>query len=245
MAKFLEGDHLNAAIGDILKGAEKSLVLISPYIKLYDRFESILKSKQNNNELEIIIVFGKNKDDLTKSMKEAEYNFFTRFPNIQIRHESRLHAKYYANEKEAILTSMNLYSFSQEHNIEAGMRINDSDASDYFNDIVIPQSQLIFQKKPPVISRAQSTNPLLKLTKEAATKSDAAPTGHCIRTGKSIPFNTKRPFTEEAYKSWAQFSNPDYPEKYCHFSGEASQGDTCSARPILRKNWEKAKAMHK
>src|SRR5690606_33280352 len=41
--------------------------------------------------------------------------------------------------------------------------------------------------------------------------------GYCIRTGKEIPFNTKQPMIDEAYKSWAKFENKDYPEKFCHF----------------------------
>ena len=47
--------------------------------------------------------------------------FFKEFPNIQIRYEKKLHAKYYSNESAAILTSMNLYSYSQDNNIEAGV----------------------------------------------------------------------------------------------------------------------------
>lgn len=37
------------------------------------------------------------------------------------------------------------------------------------------------------------------------------------------------------------FKNPDFPEKYCHFSGEESNGETSVNRPILNKNWKKAK----
>ena len=69
----------------------------------------------------IIVVFGKNEDDVSKSMKIDDIRFFAEFPNIEIRHEKRLHAKYYANESSALITSMNLYSFSQDNNIEAGI----------------------------------------------------------------------------------------------------------------------------
>ena len=34
----------------------------------------------------------------------------------------------------------------------------------------------------------------------------------------------------------------DYLEKYCHFSGEPSNGETSFNKPILKKNWKKAKA---
>ena len=50
---------------------------------------------------------------------------------------------------------------------------------------------------------------------------------------------------DTAFQSWKKFSNNEYPEKYCHFSGELSNGETTFSRPILRKNWTKAKEIHK
>ena len=56
-----------------------------------------------------------------------------------------------------------------------------------------------------------------------------------------IPFNVEKPMSYEAFKSWSKYSDPDYAEKFCHFSGEPSNGDTSVSRPILKKNWKKAK----
>jgi len=66
-------------------------------------------------------------------------------------------------------------------------------------------------------------------------------TGYCIRTGVEIPFNIEKPMSYEAFKVWSQFGDPDYPEKFCHFSGEPSNGETSVSKPILKKNWKKAK----
>jgi hypothetical protein len=64
-----------------------------------------------------------------------------------------------------------------------------------------------------------------------------------ILTGTPIPFNIEKPLSAEAYKSWVIYENPDFPEKYCHFSGEPSNGETTYSKPILSKNWKKAKAV--
>ena len=64
--------------------------------------------------------------------------------------------------------------------------------------------------------------------------------GFCIRTGVKIPFNLKHPMCETAFLNWKKFSNADYPEKFCHFSGEHSNGETTFSKPIQRKNWNKA-----
>ena len=57
--------------------------------------------------------------------------------------------------------------------------------------------------------------------------------GFCIRTGAKIPFNLKRPYSEQAYKSWLVYKNHDYPEKYCHKTGKESKGKTTMKNPVL------------
>ena len=181
MAKFLTGNELNSEVEKIFDRAEEKIILISPFIKLHDRFSSTLLPKKDKPKLEIIIVFGKNEEDMSRSMKQDDFNFFKEFPNIQIRYERRLHAKYYANENSAIMTSMNLYSFSQDNNIEAGVmtKVNfgrnqaanivnkhilgeddfDKNAWTYFQR-VINQSVKLFQKTP------QYESALMGLTKK-------------------------------------------------------------------------------
>ncbi len=281
MATFLTGNDLNAQLENLFEYADEYIILISPYIKLHDRYASALKAKKDNPNLKIIVVFGKNEDDFSKSMKQEDFNFFKDFPNIEIRYEKRLHAKYYANESSAILTSMNLYNFSQDNNIEAGVLTNrkgilgnitsqdtlEDDAAVYFQR-VIEQSDLLFLKEPKFestmlgLSRRYTnskteTDKLSdffnnKLKADTSFKKDTfipkqatKQMGFCIRTGTQIPFNPKLPMCDIAFQSWKKFSNNEYPEKYCHFSGEPSNGETSFSKPILRKNWTKAKETHK
>ena len=165
MATFLTGNELNAQLENLFEFADNYLILISPYIKLHDRYAAALKEKREKYDFKIIVVFGKNEDDISRSMKQEDFNFFKDFPNIEIRYEKRLHAKYYANESAAILTSMNLYNFSQDNNIEAGVLTNkksvlgsltsqdtlENDAAIYF-ERVIKQSDLLFLRVPKVES---------------------------------------------------------------------------------------------
>jgi hypothetical protein len=166
MAKFLTSNELNAALEKLFVTADEELILISPYIKLHERFSSALSLKKENPKLKITVVFGKNEDDLRKSMNIEDLQFFIGFPNIEIRYEKRLHAKYYANDDFAIITSMNLHKFSQDTNIEAGIRVTfdikellpksirnylglnlDGESSEYFKRVA-KQATLIFQKVP-------------------------------------------------------------------------------------------------
>lgn len=296
MAKFIRGNELNTEVEKILETAEEQIILISPYIKLHDRYASVLKTKKTNPKLEITVVFGKNEEDISRSMKQDDFEFFKEFPNIEIRYEKQLHAKYYSNEASAILTSMNLYSYSQDNNIEAGVLTKsgllgrnspkfisdlttsdnvDSESSAYFSR-VIEQSELLFKKVPEyekgdfigLTKKYKTSNietdklsdffanrnsyetksnkssyekPKYEAPKYDSPKPKTDKTGYCIRTGKPIPFNTEKPMCDEAFQSWSKFSNEDYPEKFCHFSGESSNGETSKAKPILKKNWKLAK----
>ena len=60
MAKFVKGNGLNAAIESIFDEAEWRLTIISPFIKLHQRFIDSLKSKIDNPKLEVKLVFGNN-----------------------------------------------------------------------------------------------------------------------------------------------------------------------------------------
>jgi hypothetical protein len=57
--------------------------------------------------------------------------------------------------------------------------------------------------------------------------------GFCIRTGIAIPFNSANPFSPEAYKSWTEYSDWDFPENYCHTTGKPSYGRTTMRQPSL------------
>lgn len=260
---------MNAEIGKIFENADSQLILISPYIKLHHRYADELKSKVDNDKLSITIVFGKNEKDLTKSLTLDDLNFFKQFPDIEIRYEKRLHAKFYANEAAQILTSMNLYDFSQDENIEAGIKTEfsnlgnlaskivsgekslDQEAWDYFNK-VIDNSELLFKNVPEYESALLGLTKRYKgfknevdkisehFSKQPAAKSYTAKAivteavlGFCIRTGEQIPFNIQKPYSDKAYKSWAQYKNPNYKEKFCHKTGQPSNGNTSMAKPIL------------
>jgi hypothetical protein len=275
MAKFLQGDHLNSELIKVFERAEDQLVIISPFIKLHQRIKDCLKNKQTEPKLKITVVFGKNEDNMSKSLGKEEFEFLSKFPNIEIKYEPRLHAKYYANESSAILSSMNLYEYSQNNNIEFGILTKatilgelasnvigeslDKDAFGYFGS-VMDNSETKFKKTPQFdqklmgLSKKYShseievdtlssqldskTNIKRKSTPNKST--NGAVGGYCIRTGVKITFNPKRPMSDKAYKSWSKYGDENYSEKYCHFSGEKSDGETSFGKPIMRKNWKKS-----
>lgn len=121
MSKFLTGEALSVAIYDIIWGAEKKLLIVSPFIKLDDYFKDLFNKHKSNPQLHLIIVFGKNERLVQKSLNKADFDYFKEFPNVSIVYVPNLHAKYYGNEKHGVITSINLYDFSFKNNIEFGV----------------------------------------------------------------------------------------------------------------------------
>ena len=245
MAKFLKSNELNMGIERIIEDAEEILLLVSPFIKLHHRYKDCLKSKLDNHNLKIVLVFGKNDNDYYKSMPKDEFDFFIKFPNIEIRYEERLHAKYYANESASLLTSMNLYDYSQDNNIEAGIFLEtklinnfssnkslDEQAFDYFLK-VSENSKLLYSKEPQYkkgmmglkkiydgsIVIENLIENIIKEKKQKVKIESISDEGFCIRCGTTIKLKPTVPYCKKCYESWQKYKNEEYQEKICHICG--------------------------
>ncbi|MEC7265346.1 MAG: phospholipase D-like domain-containing protein [Bacteroidota bacterium] len=121
MAKFITGKELDDEVCNVIHSAKKQLLILSPYVKLDDYFKNLFSKHKNNSELHILIAFGKNKRNPERSFNSEDLKYFTDFPNVSIVYIPNLHAKYYANEKKGIVTSINLYDYSFKNNVEFGV----------------------------------------------------------------------------------------------------------------------------
>jgi len=241
MAKFLNTTGVSYHIEELIKGTKDRLILISPYLQFTDRIKEHLNNL-NIQKRDIRIVYRENKLQL------EENNWLESQIGIRTSICKNLHAKCYLNENEAIITSMNLYEFSQQNNNEMGIYFTKTQDTDLYNStfeevqrlLTISDEIRVTVKKVTADTPPKTERKNVEV-KPANTKSSNKSTGFCIRTGVPIPFNVEKPMSYEAYKSWNKYGDPDFAEKFCHFSGETSYGETCISRPILKKNWKKAK----
>lgn len=121
MAKFISGEELEKVIYDIIWDAKKTLLIVSPFIKLDDYFKRLFDNHANNPSLHLIIVFGKNEGSPSKSLSKIDFEYFKKFLNISIIYVPNLHAKYYGNLTKGVISSINLYDYSFKNNIEFGV----------------------------------------------------------------------------------------------------------------------------
>lgn len=116
MAEFLTTKAIAFHIEEIIKTAKEHICIITPYLKLSNTFYERLYEASGKG-LDIDFVYGKT--ELTKHDKELINSL-----NINIYFKENLHAKCYMNEESALVTSMNLHSFSEGNNREFGILIN-------------------------------------------------------------------------------------------------------------------------
>lgn len=122
--QFLFDNQLIAAVESLIKESKNKLLLISPFIDLDKRIQDALREKMSKHDFELLVLFGKNEDNYFKSIKKDSFEFLKQFPNIEIRYNERLHAKFYQNDYSYIMTSLNLYDYSLAKNIEVGIKGN-------------------------------------------------------------------------------------------------------------------------
>jgi phosphatidylserine/phosphatidylglycerophosphate/cardiolipin synthase-like enzyme len=239
MAKFLNTTGISYHLEELIKGTKDRLILVSPYLQFTDRIKEHL-SNLNIQKRDIRIVYRENKLQLD------ENNWLEGQIGIRTSLCKNLHAKCYINENEAIITSMNLYEFSQQNNNEMGVYISKLQDLDLYTATLEEVQRLltISEEIRVTVKKVTATTP----PKAEKKNIDGKPTtsankhyGFCIRTGEEIPFNVEKPMTYEAFKSWNKYGDSEFEENFCHFSGEPSYGETSVSRPILKKNWKKAK----
>lgn len=127
MAKLLNTSAAHYFLEALIQSAKDRLVLISPFLKLNDRIRELLEDK-NRLKMDVRIVYGKSE------LQPQEIEWLKAQSYIRTSFCKNLHAKCYLNEENAIVTSLNLYEFSQINNNEMGILIRRDDDAELYKD---------------------------------------------------------------------------------------------------------------
>ena len=153
MDKIITGIHLPSELCSLIEKAEERIYIICPFIELHHHFKRALKKHLANDKIKIVVLFGKFTNNTHYKLIEEDSEFLKSFPNIRILYHSRLHAKFYANEKTALVTSLNMNHSSHNNNLEYGISIDIKSSpltKDLFSfiDEITSESEVIFEKLP-------------------------------------------------------------------------------------------------
>ncbi|MXS80881.1 PLD-like domain-containing protein [Nitrosomonas eutropha] len=127
MVKFLNTSATNYFLEELIKSAKDRLILISPFLRLNDRIKELLEDK-NRLKIDVRVVYGKSE------LQPEEISWLTELFYLWTSFCKNLHAKCYLNEELCIITSLNLYEFSQVNNNEMGVLIQRSEDAELYQE---------------------------------------------------------------------------------------------------------------
>jgi hypothetical protein len=242
MAEFLTTHATAAWIENIILNSKERLVLVSPYLQLSRTFFDRLKEADERG-VKTVVVYGKDE------LKPEETNQLGKLKNLSLLFCENVHAKCYLNEDNMVITSMNMYEFSEKNNREMGVLVSSINDTNVYKDALREVQSIVktsIQKNNSIQSQKSESIVVHKIpnttkwydmptfkrimdtlsTKLTGEKLD----GYCIRCGDRIPFDDYHPLCDDCYDKWSEYGNPGYSEHYCHSCGKSIK--TTKARPL-------------
>jgi len=243
MAEFLTTKGTSYYLEDIIRNAKNELVLISPFLQISKTLLERLKDADRQN-VKIILIYGKDE------LKPDEKSKLQQLANVSLYFSKDLHAKCYYNEESMVITSMNMYEFSENTNREMGVLIRAKDDEKVYNEAVKEAKSIldsaakdslirnifgrvVKEAKSILDSAAKDDSRKSKPTSKTRTTSRTKKEGYCIRCKTSIPYNLDSPYCRDCWKKWKEGGeNPDYRERdgKCHACGKPAP--TSKAKPL-------------
>ncbi len=232
MAEFLTTNGISSELEKVILEAQRRIVLICPYLRVTTRLRDYL-IQADILKKDIRIVFGK------VDLKPSEAEWLSKMDSLKLSYRENLHAKCYFNETRAIVTSMNLYEFSQQNNDEMGILVTAEQDKDLYTKVTSEAERIIllstawkipFEKvtEPAPPTPQPTAAPIKKLKKKEVDLAG----GFCIRCAEEIPRDLAKPYCADDYQKWAEYKNPDYKDKCCHSCGKKYAATM--RRPVCR-----------
>ncbi len=207
MAKFLDTEGITYHIKQIIKNSTDKIYLMSPYLQVNRRIKEELIDK-DKFELDIRLIYGK------AELSSDELDWIEDLSNMRLYYNEYLHAKCYLNENKAIITSMNLYDFSQKNNVEMGILVERDEDSELYSQIY------------DEVMRVQRNSDRTEIDIKKVSHGDEEETdedsdkGFCIRCKEDIELDPTHPYCSDCFSSWNKYKNVDYEESHCHICGK-------------------------
>mgnify|MGYP006172804269 FL=1 len=177
MAKFLTTTGTNYHLEELIKGASDRLILISPFLKLNDRMKELLADK-NRLKIDVRIVYGKSE------LQPQEIEWLRGLTYIRTSFCKNLHAKCYMNEEMCIITSLNLYEFSQVNNNEMGILIQRGEDSQLYKDAYEEAQRIIRISEEVRITLERVSHEPEAPAAETGKGADSEPVGDKLASSK-------------------------------------------------------------
>ena len=233
MVEFLTTTSISAELETLIKSAREEITLISPYLKVNPRLQGFIRDA-DLRRVRLTVIYGKS------DMQDAERKWIRALTvPAETWFVPNLHAKCYLSEDAAIITSMNLYEFSQQNNDEMGIYVSRSQEPALYQEIK-EEAQRLRRTADPGQGTPPEPSPPTTPDQPPVAKPDQQgnPPGYCIRGQEPVPLDPEKPYCNQHYRIWARYGDKTFEEKFCHKCGE--EHTTSMAKPLCLECFRRA-----
>ena len=225
MVDFLTTTSISAELEKLIKSAREEIILISPYLKVNQRLQGFIRDA-DLRRVRLTVIYGK------RDMQDAEREWISGLATpAETWFVPNLHAKCYLSEDAAIITSMNLYEFSQQNNDEMGIYVSRSQDPALYQEIKEEALRLRRTAAPGQGAPAETSPPTAPDQPPAAIPDQQASSlGYCIRCQAPVTLDPGKPYCGQHFRIWARYGDNTYEEKFCHRCGK--EHTTSMAKPL-------------
>ncbi len=149
--KLIKPAEISAKIMTLIDDAEKELIIVSPYNNITG-WEKLIRRIKKTKERGVSVLWYCRKNNVHENnAKEVTVNL-----GIQPYLVEDLHAKIYMNERDAIVTSMNMSKISDDKSIDIGYI---TETKEEYDEVFQVYNKYINQSKKPVGDQDQQAKP--------------------------------------------------------------------------------------
>jgi len=220
MSLLLDSKRSSRCIEDIIKKSEETLSISLPLFRLSETLFGLLKEAAERG-VHITIIFS------TDELDPVEKSLIAKLPHIQISCYSELNSKCYFNEKDMIITSVDIHNFQDKTSGDMSISLNRIEDPVLFED-ALHIFNLFYESSVKLISdKDQNVN--------KPVQGVSAYHGFCIRCAMPITFNISKPYCRQCMNQIKNETDSGKTGNYCHScacktatSQNSPQCDECS-----------------
>ena len=187
---FLADWEISSALLKIIGDARQRLTLVSPFNKHWGHLRRAIASAEQRGV------------DVTVYYRADEANPMAEHPSITAVPVRMLHAKIYANETTALISSMNLVETSALYSRDVGILVTDPALRRQIDGFVRSLWDSVDTESPPGSSANNGHGNATRMHR-VSTAADIAAVldieGHCIECGANISFDPDKPLCFQCY----------------------------------------------
>jgi ribosomal protein S14/phosphatidylserine/phosphatidylglycerophosphate/cardiolipin synthase-like enzyme len=234
VAQFLTTAGTSHHLEEIIRNAKAKLVLVSPYLQISEKLIERLQDA-SKRRVKITLVYGKDE------LKTEERQKLDSVPSLSLRYYENLHAKCYYSETQLLITSMNMYEFSETKNREMGVLVEKDEDSLIYGKAVAEVESILehseLKSKPSGLAGVGRA--ILDVVNVLADDVAGAPSDRYYCIGYGQQSDRDRPYCTKCFAKWARHKNPAQKEAYCHRCGKPDR--VSKDYPLCRACYQKLK----